>query len=323
MIQEKPEFDNQTFFADLILPVPIPKLFTYRVPAVLNGQIKVGQRAIVQFGQKKILTGIVATLHQKPPLGHEAKYILETIDENEIIGERQFKLYRWMADYYMCTLGEVMNAALPSGLKLSSESMVQLHPSFRWEATPFDFSGKERMLINRLKQDTLSYTEVAKFLGTKSLYSLLKSLASKEAIILFEKVKEKFKPKTEKRIRLTKKHTHKKELEALFETIGSKPKQEAVLLKYLQAVPVFKDPSLNDKGQSKSQLSEGESISSINTLVKNKIFEEFETIIPRFGFDDPETHHPVLLSEKQEEVRNAILHQFEESDVALLHGVTG
>ena len=323
MIQEGPEFDNQTFFADLILPVPIPKLFTYRVPAVLNGQIKVGQRAIVQFGQKKILTGIVATLHQKPPLGHEAKYILETIDENEIIGERQFKLYRWMADYYMCTLGEVMNAALPSGLKLSSESMVQLHPSFSWEATPFDFSGKERMLINRLKQDTISYTEVAKFLGTKSLYSLLKSLASKEAIILFEKVKEKFKPKTEKRIRLTKKHTHKKELEALFETIGSKPKQEAVLLKYLQAVPVFKDPSLNDKGQSKSQLSEGESISSINTLVKNKIFEEFETIIPRFGFDDPETHHPVLLSEKQEEVRNTILHQFEESDVALLHGVTG
>ena len=138
------------------------------------------------------------------------KYILEIIDENEVIGDRQFKLYQWMADYYMCTLGEVINAALPSGLKLSSESMVQLNPSFNWNETSFDFSEKERMLINRLKHDTLTYTEVAKFLGTKNIYSLLKSMVSKEAIILFEKVKEKFKPKTEKRIRLTKKYTDKK-----------------------------------------------------------------------------------------------------------------
>ncbi|MBZ0246119.1 MAG: primosomal protein N' [Cyclobacteriaceae bacterium] len=323
MTQEGLEFDSHTYFAELILPVPIPKLFTYRVPAALNEIVKVGQRVIVQFGQKKILTGIISNLHQKPPTTYEAKYILEIIDENEVIGDRQFKLYQWMADYYMCTLGEVINAALPSGLKLSSESMVQLNPSFNWEATTFDFSEKERMLIHRLQHDTLSYTEVAKFLGTKSIYSLLKSMASKEAIILFEKVKEKFKPKTEKRIRLSKKYTDKKNLVELFEAISSKPKQEAVLLKYLQLVPVFKDPSLNDNGQSKSQLSEGESSSSLNTLIKNKIFDEFETIIPRFGFEDPAAAQPILLSEKQEEVRNNILNHFEQNDVVLLHGVTG
>ncbi|MBX2940948.1 MAG: primosomal protein N' [Cyclobacteriaceae bacterium] len=323
MTQEGLEFDTHTFFADLILPVPIPKLFTYRVPAVLNEVIKIGQRVIVQFGQKKILTGIISRIHQSPPIEYEAKYILELIDENEVIGKHQFKLYQWMADYYMCTLGEVINAALPSGLKLSSESMVQLNPAFNWEKTPFDFSEKERMLINRLKQDTLSYTEVAKFIGTKNIYSLIKSMASKEAIILFEKVKEKFKPKTEKRIRFTKKYTDKKELEKLFEEISSKPKQEAVLLKYLQSVPLFSDVSLNANGQSKSELSDGESVSSLNTLIKNKIFEEFETIIPRFGFDTPALSQPILLSEKQEEVRNAILHHFEESEVVLLHGVTG
>jgi len=323
MTQEGLEFDTHTFFADLILPVPIPKLFTYRVPAVLNEVIKIGQRVIVQFGQKKILTGIISRIHQNPPVEYEAKYILELIDENEVIGKHQFKLYQWMADYYMCTLGEVINAALPSGLKLSSESMVQLNPSFSWEETSFDFSKKERILINRLKNDTLSYTEIARFLGTKSIYSLIKSMASKEAIILFEKVREKFKPKTEKRIRFTKKYTDKKELEKLFEEISSKPKQEAVLLKYLQSVPLFSDVSLNVSGQSKSELSEGESVSSINTLVKNKIFEEFETIIPRFGFDDPTTAHPILLSEKQEEARNDILNHFKESDVVLLHGITG
>lgn len=323
MAQEGLEFDSNTFFAEIMLPVPIPKLFTYRVPALLNDTIKIGQRVIVQFGQKKILTGIIAQLHKHPPLAYEAKYILELIDENEIIGPRQFSLYQWIADYYMCTVGEVINAALPSGLKLSSESMVQLHPSFHQEETAFDFSEKERMLINRLAHDTLSYTDVAKFLGTKNIYSLLKSMASKEAIILFEKVKEKFKPKTEKRIRLSKSYTVKKALEKLFEEIGSKPKQEAVLLKYLQVVPVFNDVLLNTLGVSKSELLEGESPSSLNTLIKNKIFEEFEIVIPRFGFAASKEPHPLLLSEKQEEARNAILKHFEEKDIALLHGVTG
>ncbi|HCM77456.1 MAG TPA: primosomal protein N' [Cytophagales bacterium] len=323
MTKEEAEFDTHTFFAEIILPVPIPKLFTYRIPAALNEIVKTGQRVIVQFGQKKILTGIIANLHQQPPTDYEAKYILEIIDENEVIGPRQFSLYQWMADYYMCTPGEVINAALPSGLKLSSESMVQLHPSFHWEETSFDFSEKERMLINRLRSDTLSYTDVAKFLGTRNLYSLLKSLASKEAIILFEKVKEKFKPKTEKRIRLTKTYTVKKALEKLFEEMVSKPKQESLLLKYLQSVPVFTDVALNAQGVAKADLSEGESASSLNTLIKNKIFEEYETIVPRFGFETPKETTPLLLSEKQEEARNTILNHFDASDVVLLHGVTG
>src|SRR5688572_19367 len=114
--------DMITLFAELILPVPIPKLFTYRVPADFNERIKTGQRAIVPFGTKKILTGVVANTHDKPPRDYEAKYILELLDETEIITPQQFSLYQWIADYYMCSQGEVLNAALPAGLKLSSES---------------------------------------------------------------------------------------------------------------------------------------------------------------------------------------------------------
>ena len=103
MAQEGLEFDNNTFFAELILPVPIPKLFTYRVPAAINNAIKVGMRVVVQFGQKKILTGIVANLHQKPPKDYEAKYILELIDESEIVGQRQFSLSQCMASTFKPT----------------------------------------------------------------------------------------------------------------------------------------------------------------------------------------------------------------------------
>ena len=321
------EFDSTTLFVEIVLPVPIPKLFTYRVPAILNEQAKIGQRAIVQFGHKKILTGIIVAIHDQPPKDYEAKYLLELLDETEVIYPQQFKLYQWIADYYMCSLGEVINAALPSGLKLSSESMVQLNPHFHPEdfnQDKVDFSEKEWLVIQRLKGETLSYTDLTKLLGVKNIYSILKSLASKEAIILFEQVKEKFKPKTEKHIRLSTDFVGKKELEKLFEEIESKPKQEAVVLTYLQKIPVFTHPELNAKGIAKSVLvNENISESSLSTLIKNRIFEEFEVIVPRFGFPDVTPDHPILLSEKQEQSRTEILNSFAHHGVTLLHGITG
>ncbi len=316
--------DEDTRFTEIVLPVPIARLFTYRVPKEWQEKVKVGQRVIVPFGQKKILTGIVVTVHHQPPKDYEAKYILELLDEHEVIYAPQFQLYQWIADYYLCTMGEVVNAALPSGLKLSSESMVQLRPGFDIGESDFDFSEKERILLARLKSDTLSYSDVSKLLGAKSIYSILKSLSSKEAIILFEQVKEKFKPKTEKHIRINPEHANKKSLEAWFEKIASKPKQEAVLLKYLQEVPVFSHPELNHQGLHKSKLMDGDiSESSIGTLIKNKVLEEFEVIVPRFGFPDNTHEYPVLLSETQEKTRNEILKGFEEHTATLLHGVTG
>jgi primosomal protein N' (replication factor Y) len=315
--------DTTTMFAELVLPVPIPKLFTYRVPAAWNGRIKKGQRAIVPFGQRKILTGIIAGIHHQPPADYEAKYILELLDENEIITAMQFQLYEWMAAYYMCTVGEVMSAALPAGLRLSSESMVQLHPAFNEDDTNFDFSPKEKMVINHLKSGSMTYTEVAKLLDVKSIYSILKSLSSKEAIILFEKVKEKYHPKTEKRIRLQQQFLIKEDLEGLFQKLATKPKQEGILLKYLQQVPVFQHPELNNRGISKSALlDEAASDSSLQTLIRNKVLEEFEVVIPRFGFEDGKNEHPLLLSEKQEAARNMILGHFEKLGACLLHGIT-
>ena len=103
---------KQTLFAELLLPVPIPKLFTYRVPAALNEIIHQGQRVIVQFGDRRIVTGVVCNLHNKPPHEYEAKYILEVLDDYPTVNNFQLKLFQWIADYYACTMGEVMNAAL-------------------------------------------------------------------------------------------------------------------------------------------------------------------------------------------------------------------
>lgn len=320
----EPDASRKTLFAELLLPVPVPRLYTYRVPLNLNDRVRIGQRAIVQFGDRKIVTGLIRHLHEQPPKDFEAKYILELLDDFPSVNETQLQLFQWIADYYLCTLGEVMNAALPAGLKLSSESMVQLHPAFSLEENTHDFSEKEVMLIRRLEQGTMTYTEIAKFLGVKFIFSILKSLAGKEAIILFEEVKEKYRPRTEKRIRLQGDYVNSEKLEELFTALSAKPKQEAVLLKYLQEVPVLHSREANRTGISRKQLLEGEvSESSLNTLIRWGVLEEFETVVPRFGFEETQEPVAIVLSEEQERAQREIILSYETHNTTLLHGVTG
>ena len=326
MTMEHNSDDNtrDTLFAEMLLPVPIPKLFTYRVPYALNEKISVGQRAIVQFGDRKILTGVVANIHDKPPRDHEAKYLLEILDDFPSVTEQQFKLFRWIADYYLCTMGEVINAALPGGLKLSSESRVQIHPAFNLEENDHAFSEKEIILIRRLMQESLDYSQIVSLLGVKHLYSILKSLVGKEAVILYEEVKEKFKPKTERKIRLTEQYNSSSALESLFKVLESKPKQEAVLLKYLQEVPLLGHPEKNKAGISKKKLLEGDiSESSLGTLIKNGTLEEFDVIVSRFEDDTSEFQTTVQLSVEQQQTQYEILASFKDHEISLLHGITG
>lgn len=318
------ESGDDTLFAELLLPVPIPRMFTYRVPRVMQDKILVGQRAIVQFGDRKILTGLIATIHKQPPVDYEAKYILEILDNYPVVTELQFKLFRWIADYYLCTLGEVMNAALPSGLKLSSESMVQMHPSFSLEESDLEFSDRELQLLKHLANESMDYSSISKALGVKNLYSILKSLVYKEAIILYEEVKEKYKPRTEKKIRLKPEYNNAEKLEELFETVATRPKQEAVLLKYLQEVPVLANPESNREGISKKKLLNDDlSESSLSTLIKNSVFEEFDVIVSRFADEEKAAPHVIQLSEDQLRVQRDILKHFQEDRITLLRGITG
>ncbi len=319
------EDTGDTLFAELLLPVPIPRLFTYRIPRILQEKVLIGQRAIVQFGDRKILTGIIATIHKQPPAAYEAKYILEILDDYPVVSELQLKLFHWISDYYLCSLGEVMNAALPSGLKLSSESMVQLHPSFNLDDSNLEFTDKELKLLEHLVKESLDYSSISSLLGVKNLYSILKSLVRKEAVILFEKVLDKYKPKTEKKIRLTPEYTKNESLESLFELLASKPKQEAILLKYLQEVPVLSRAEANRAGIAKKKLlADGMSESSLSTLTKNNVFEEFDVVISRFQEDEKVTPpHSIQLSEEQLRVQHDILKSFQQHGITLLRGITG
>ena len=322
------DFSPQTAslsFADVILPVPIPRMFTYKIPRNLLSEIQIGARVIVQFGRKKILTGIIGKVHNKAPQAYEAKPILEILDIQPSVNPLQIRFWVWMSEYYCCHIGEVMFAALPSGLRLSSESKVQANPNFDRENAPYPMDEREDKILDALEQSSeLSYEDCEKVLGIKTIHPILKSLVTKEAILIFEKVQEKYTPKIETRVRLTKDFvSDRKSLETLFEELAKKPKQESILLKYLRDVPIFQSPKLNEKGLDKAKLlEEGDSESSLKTLIKNGVFESFKQLINRIGEVEPEKE-AAKLSRSQTQAVQEIKGHFEEKNTVLLHGITG
>lgn len=315
--------EPQTFFADILLPVPIPTLFTYRIPGRYGSDAVRGQRVIVQFGDRKVLTGLIVNIHHTPPAGYEAKSILEILDDLPVVTEQQLNLFRWMSEYYLCTSGEVLKAALPAGLKLSSESMVQLHPGFNLDESVYEFSDREHMLLTHLKVNPMSYSDISRLLEVRNLYSIIKSLVAKGAILIFEEVKEKYKPKLQHRVRLTANYRDPEKIEALFQELSTKPGQEAIVLKYLQVVNILHDQKLNEKGISIQHLSDGLSASSLKTLVKNGVFEKFTEIVSRFDDGEEPEFGKFPLSVDQKSALNEILNGFKTRDIVLLHGVTG
>ncbi len=311
-----------TLFAEVLLPVPVPGYYTYRIPFEWNDLVTEGVRAIVQFGPKKILTGIVMEVHQRPPDKHQAKYILEILDPNPVVSRPQVALFKWMAGYYMCTQGQVMQVALPSGLKLSSQSKIQLDPNFARENLIYPLSQEEEDILEILEdQQIADYQYIQDKLGIKSIHKWVKSLLGKNVVLLFEEVKEKYQPKREKRIRLTPEYQSESALRDLLDSLEKKPKQCDLLLHYLHLLPLSRD---QQAGIGKTDLlSARVSESSLKTLKKNGVLEEFEILVSRFPLQLPEQDQKIELSKAQCQARDEILECFQNRNIVMLHGITG
>ncbi|MEO9966885.1 MAG: primosomal protein N' [Reichenbachiella sp.] len=315
--------ERVTYFADVILPIPLPETYTYRIPRDMEGLVQAGSRVVVQFGRKKILTGIVKEIHHKVPKVYEAKYILDSLDHSPVVNGLQLDFFTWLAQYYMCTIGEVLNAALPSGLKLTSESLIQLNPESGTGEQ--EYSEKELVILDALKSsDRLSFDQVSDLLGIKMIHPVLKSLMQKESILLFEQVKDKFKPKTIKSIRLADHYFESDQaLQSLFEKLEKSTKQQAVLLKYLSIVRIDEATESSREVLKSDLMTEDLSASSLKTLLKNQIFIEEEKIISRLDQTIVPERKSMELSEMQLEALAEIHEGFQAQKPVLLHGVTG
>tara|TARA_Y100000310_G_C20691237_1_gene822371 strand:- start:2066 stop:4426 length:2361 start_codon:yes stop_codon:yes gene_type:complete len=277
----------------------------------------------VQFGKRKIYTGIISDIHDNAPESYQPKDIMDLVDQTPIITTTQLEFFDWISRYYMCTIGEVMNAALPAGLKISSESYLSINPEI--DLDDLDLSEKEEVVIRHLMNGDLKLNDVGPILDIKSPYNYVKKLKEKNVIQVFEQVKDKYSPKKETWIRLNEVYNNEDTLDQLCESLESKEKQLEVLLAYLRLVPLFEYPGKNKEGVSKKHLTdEGISTSSLKTLTKKGFFEEWDKTISRLdGVLGESTGVEINLSDGQQTALDEILSSFEKKSTVLLHGVTG
>lgn len=141
--------DRETLFVEVILPLAIAKNYTYRVPFQMNDAVAVGKRVVVQFGKSKLYTAVIASIGNQAPEKYEAKYLMEVLDDRAMVTEKQLQFWQWLAEYYLCNVGEVMNAALPSALKLASETKIVLNKDF--EVDKPSLHDKEYLIVEALE----------------------------------------------------------------------------------------------------------------------------------------------------------------------------
>ena len=311
-----------TYFTDVLLPLPVPELFTYRVPYELNDSIEKWKRVVVQFGKKKIYTAIVVNIHQTPPKNYHTKYILSILDEKPVMNDIQYSLWKWISNYYMCETGEVMNVAFPSALKLASESIIVLNPSFNGDTDILN--EKEYLITEALDiQKQLTLTEVENIVEQKKVIPIIKGLIEKGVVLVEEELKEKYKPKIENFIRLSEKYKDEKELQTLFDKLEKRAfKQVEVLMAYISLSGFGKEGVKEVKNSALTHAVKNAS-SAIAALVKKGVFESYKKQTSRLtNYSATQKPEDIVFSEYQKTAIEEIEKAFEEKDVALFHGVT-
>lgn len=306
-----------TYFVDVVLPLAVPNLYTYRVPYEWNDTIVVGKRVIVQLGRAKLYSALIRNVHQTPPKQYEAKYIESVLDERPIVNLKQFELWDWMSSYYMCPIGDVMIAALPGGLRLSSETKVVLNPAYDLQKENNKLSDKEFLIVEALEiRHTLSLQDVSEILEQKTVYPLIKALIDKGAVLILEELKEKFKPRIESFVRITEYADNEENLKTLFTLLEKKAtKQLDVLLAYIKLSERYTSKQsaghLSYKQVKKSEvvkMVEGAE-AAIKALVKKNVLEVYECEVGRFVSYDTDVK-PSVLNDIQQNVYESVLKQF-------------
>lgn len=310
-------------FVDVILPLALANAYTYHVPTDMEGQVEFGMRLIVPFGQKKVYTAIVLSVHNNPPEMVEAKDIIMPLDPSPVITEKQLNLWKWMANYYQCTLGEIMKAALPSGLKLESETEITYVEDFEAEA-PLKPKEQEALDFLQNKKKPVLIDELSKAIGIKNCLPIVKNLMELGAIVIDETVKEKFKPKNETCITLSPELADEEKLHSVFDGLAKAPKQLKLLMTYLsESHFLAQDGHVLEMTKKDLIEKSGCNTAAIKSMLDKKIFVSYEKQVGRTTLNSDLHTTPInKLSAAQQIAYEEIVKCFSEKQVALLHGVT-
>ena len=305
------------YFIDVILPIPLEKLFTYQISEAESRFLKPGMRVSVPFGKSKIYSAIVINVHNNEPQVYEAKQIHQILDEEPIVTQKQIEHWQWLSAYYMCTLGDVMRAALPSAFILESETIIKKNNDKL--ISDSDLKDDEFLIYEALHhQSSLKIQDLISILDKKNVLPVINRLLEKEAITVDEEIYEKYKPKLVRYVKLHSHYTSDKSLQNLLEDLGRAHKQKEVVLS------LFSISAKTKKPVKVSDLSNESDASStiIKTLIDKGILEEYCIQTDRVQFNEQSNNNSKKLNIHQEQAFNEIKTSFLEHQITLLHGVT-
>ena len=299
---------NHLKYIHVILPLPIKGAFTYCSD---QDDLLVGQRVVVQFGVRKLYAAIIKEVHNRKPIEYEAKHLLAILDEPPIVNSIQLQFWDWIASYYICNLGDVMHAALPSNLKLASESNIMVHPDFDGDIEYLKV--EENLLLSALSyQKELNIGEIAKLIPTKNVFSFINELIRKEVVQIKENLHDKYKEKVVKIVRFI-------ASDKLLENIKLSDKQ----LEFIKAYHNLKTNKPNKKWIVPDLLKQvGLSRNIFNALVKKEIFIIEQEGISRLLKSSQDLIEDKQLVGFQQKALDDVELAFKEKQVCLLHGVT-
>ena len=301
-------------FIDVILPIPIKQTFTYFVTEAEAAFLQKGMRVAVSFGKTKMYTGLVYAIHEEAPTLYDAKEIYQILDEQPIVTAQQLAHWEWISSYYMCALGEVYRAALPSAFLLESETILYANAAFQDESI---LSDQEFLIYEALQhQSQLTIHQVADILSKQKVLPIIAELLKKEVLIVKEEIYEQYVPKMVKYLKMHQKHASDEGLEALLGNLSRAQKQREAVLGYFQLASGQKPIKAKDL-----ETSFGISSAVIKALVEKGVFELYEVQTDRIQFDGS-TEGLKTLNRHQQTALSEIQSSFEEKEVVLLHGIT-
>lgn len=309
----------QTLFCQVLLPLHLPSSFTYRIPLELYDKIKVGARVAVQFGKKKIYSGIVSEIHNRVPSVASVKYILEIIDSEPIISEKTLSFYQWIASYYMCYIGDVITVAMPALLRLRSESKIIVSDEFTADINVLNDRELEILKIVDEKGN-ISIEELSNRLSEKGILPEITEMVNKKVLAIDEQLEEKYKPKLYPYIVLTESYETPEKKAELIQDLSSKKTSENQLQTFLLFLSESQGRGVVEKSSFQEKCNKG----SLQTLLKKQVFEVKYLVHSRLKekqsvFDTKD----ITLSSLQQTAFDSIINFWQTNDVVLLHGVTG
>lgn len=303
-------------YAEIIIPLALPKNYTWEVPVAFEQKLQVGCRVEVNLGKRKKYAGVVKRLHCEPPTSFEPKEILNILDEAPVVQPWQLRFWSWLADYYMCSEGEVMAAALPAHFKLSSETVIIYNEEYGDDFS--DLDNEEYLVAEALlMKHELNISEVQQILDAAHVYPIVNKLIGKKLCFVWEALKQTYAPKKESFVVLNPEYGNEEKLADLLNNWNRAPKQMELLLSYLHLMrtdgEVLKAELLKKSSASDAQL---------KGLIDKNILRIEKRSIDRLHFLPKDVQIDFAFSAAQAEAYEKVQQCLDTKNVCLLHGVT-